>query len=133
MRTAELLRWDWSMIDLAGFAFCTIKRAKTGEVQTLEMPEVLRPFVRVWWERAGKQAGRRPRVPGPPGSEGREGQEGAGDLLRLPHAPQLWRAGVVRLPPVTGGDSKPAPNPADPFYFDTPVSRRVNFHSMRRA
>jgi integrase len=53
MRTAELLRWDWSMIDLAGFAFCKIKRAKTDEVQTLEMPEVLRPFVRVWWEWAG--------------------------------------------------------------------------------
>jgi hypothetical protein len=39
----------------------------------------------------------------------------------------------MRLPPVTGGDSRPALNPADPFYFDTPVSRRVNFHSMRRA
>src|ERR1019366_7396795 len=54
MRGAELIRWDWIMLDLESFLFCTIARAKTGEVQRLEIPEMLRPFLRVWWERAGK-------------------------------------------------------------------------------
>jgi hypothetical protein len=39
----------------------------------------------------------------------------------------------MRHPPVTGPDGKAAPNPADPIYFDTPVSKRVDFHSYRRA
>ena len=54
MRTAELVRWDWGMLDTEAFAACTIARAKTGDVQRLEIPEVLRPFLRGWWERAGK-------------------------------------------------------------------------------
>jgi hypothetical protein len=34
---------------------------------------------------------------------------------------------------VVGKDGKATPNPADPIYFDTLVSRRVDFHSFRRA
>jgi hypothetical protein len=45
----------------------------------------------------------------------------------------LFRAGVVRLPPIVGKDGKPSPNPSDPIYFDTPVSRCCTFHSFRRA
>jgi integrase len=54
MRTAELVRWDWAMLDTVDFAACTIARAKTGDVQRLEVPQVLRAFLRGWWERAGK-------------------------------------------------------------------------------
>jgi hypothetical protein len=32
-----------------------------------------------------------------------------------------------------GKDGRAAPNPGDPIYSDTPVSRRVDFHSFRRA
>jgi hypothetical protein len=49
---------------------------------------------------------------------------------RMPH---LLRAGVVRLPVLPDADGNPQPNPADPIYNDTPVSRRVDFHSFRRA
>jgi integrase len=52
MRTAELTRWDWTMIDRDAFASCDILRAKTGDIQRLEIPEVLRPFLRVWHAKA---------------------------------------------------------------------------------
>ena len=70
MRTAELIRWDWTMLDLVGFVACTIARAKTGEVQPLEIPEMLRPFLRAWWERAGKPA----LAPSSPSARRRVGQ-----------------------------------------------------------
>jgi integrase len=133
-RTAELIRWDWSFIDQSSFERCSIRRAKTGEVQTgVEIPEVLRSFLRAWWERAGKPSAgpvfpvRRGKRVGLQKSE--RGTSFAGRLRR-----DLFRAGVVRLPPVVDPKTKkPAPNPADPIYFDTPVSRHVDFHSFRRA
>lgn len=53
MRTSEVIRWDWSMIDRVHFAACFVLRSKTAEAQALDVPEVLRPWLRFWWERAG--------------------------------------------------------------------------------
>jgi integrase len=131
-RTAELVRWDWTMIDLVNFTSCKILRAKTHDVQELEVPEVLRPFLAAWHARAGRpQAGpvfpvRRGRRVGQQKKE--RGTSFAGRLRR-----DFFRAGVVRLPAVKAADGSPAPNPADPIYFDTRTSRRMNFHSLRRA
>jgi integrase len=144
MRTAELLRWDWSMIDTATFAACTIARAKTGEIQRLEVPEVLRPFLLAWWTRHGKPAS------GPvfPSRRGRtKGQAKKVGATTFAHRLRrdLFRAGVRRLPPVEvevtstpNGKGEPKgtklePNPADPLFFDTRSSRKVDFHSFRRA
>jgi integrase len=132
MRGAELIKWDWTQIDREAFLACTIKRAKTGEVQTLEIPEMLRPFLRVWWERAGKPVAG-PVFPVRRGPRAGKDKKGRGTSFAGRMRRDFWRAGVMRLPPIIGKDGKPAPNPNDPFYFDTPVSRRVNFHSMRRA
>ena len=38
MRTGDLHKWDWAMIDRVRFAQCTIPRAKTGTPQVLEIP-----------------------------------------------------------------------------------------------
>src|SRR6185437_7689954 len=48
--------WDWTMIDRVHFAECTIPRTKTRTPQLLGIPEVLAPFLRAWWERAGSPA-----------------------------------------------------------------------------
>ena len=132
MRTAELVRWDWSMLETDAFTACTIARAKTNDIQHLEIPDVLRPFLRGWWERAGKPAAgpvfpvRRGRRKGQ--SRTGRGVSFAGRLRR-----ELFKAGVVRRPPVADAKGNVTPNPADPIYFDTPVSKRVDFHSFRRA
>ena len=41
-------------VTLASFASCTILRSKTAKPETLDVPEMLRPFLRAWWERAGR-------------------------------------------------------------------------------
>ena len=132
MRTAEIMRWDWSMLDVEGFAVCTIARAKTGDVQTLEVPEVLRPFLRAWWARAGKPVAG-PMFPVRRGRRAGQTRQDRGTSFAYRMRRDFFRAGVVRLPPIVDTDGKATPNPGDPLYFDTPVSRRMNFHSLRRA
>jgi integrase len=57
MRTGELNRWDWSNIDRVDFAVCDIFRSKTRDWQEgIEIPAVLRPWLRAWWEAKGKPA-----------------------------------------------------------------------------
>ena len=51
MRTGDLVKWDWAYINVDTFEVCTIPRAKTERPQVLEIPAVLRPFIRAWWER----------------------------------------------------------------------------------
>jgi hypothetical protein len=56
-RAAECLRWEWSMItDRDTFASCKLPRAKgdEGDAQDFEIPDVLRPFLRAWWEAHGR-------------------------------------------------------------------------------
>jgi hypothetical protein len=112
----------------------------------LDVPDMLRPFLRAWWEREGRP------VAGPvfPVRKGKRAGEKRGPRIsharRLRHA--LARAGVFRLPPVKAPATSPGtrtdlgraaagtklvPNPRDPLYFETPVSLPVDFHSFRRA
>ena len=146
MRTGDLHAWDWTMLDLDAFTFCTIPRSKTAAPEVLDVPEVLRPHLRAWWERAGCP------VAGPvfPVRKGKRAGERRGP--RASHAKalrrDLARASVFRLPPVEVPLRRPgqrtdlgkksegtmlAPNPRDPLYFETPVSLPVDFHSFRRA
>jgi integrase len=146
MRTSDLHAWDWTMLDLDAFTSCTVPRTKTAAPEVLEVPELLRPVLRGWWERAGSPAagavfpvrkGKRA------GERKARANSYAGRLRR-----DLFRAGVVRLAPVevplrrqgqrTDLGKRPegtmlAPNPRDPLYFETPASLPVDFHSFRRA
>jgi integrase len=133
MRTAELVRWDWAMIDTAAFAACTIARAKTGDVQTLEVPEMLRPFLRAWWKRSGApRAG--PVFPVRRGPRVGLAKNGHNTSFAKPLRRELAKAGVFRLPPVVdAATNRASPNASDPIYFDTPISKRADFHSFRRA
>jgi integrase len=54
MRAGDLNAWDWSAIDRVDFAECFVPRSKTSAPQRLAIPDVLAPFLRAWWERAGK-------------------------------------------------------------------------------
>jgi integrase len=132
MRTAEIIRWDWTMLDLDSFAVCKIARAKTDEVQTLEIPEVLRPFLAAWWARAGKPVAG-PVFPVRRGPRAGKDKKSRGTSFAARFRRDFFRAGCVLLPPVKDEDGTPTPNPADALYNDTAVSQRMNFHSLRRA
>ncbi len=147
MRTGDLNRWDWTQIDRVHFAECIVPRAKTGTPQALAIPDVLAPFLRAWWERAGKpesgavfpaRSGKR--------AGGFRAPVGHSYARRLREA--LFRAGVWRMPPIRvpatrpgmrtdlgkrAEGTKPAPNSADPLYFETATTLPVDFHSFRRA
>ena len=96
MRTGDLHAWDWTMLDLAGFASCTIPRSKTAAPEMLDVPEMLRPFLRAWWEsagsppagpvfpiRKGKRAGEHK---GPQASHAKRLRQGTRPRRRLPAA-----------------------------------------------
>ncbi len=146
MRTGDLHRWDWTMIDRARFAECFIPRAKTGRPQALAIPPVLAPFLRAWWERAGKPTGG-PVFPVRAGKRAGEEKKPLNSYAKRLRR-ELFVAGVMRADPIdvpaTGRGvrsdlgrkalgTKLAPNPHDPLYFETAVSLPVDFHSFRRA
>ena len=107
MRTGDLHQWDWAMIDRVHFAECFIPRAKTRKPQALGIPEVLGPFLRAWWERAGKpESG--PVFPVRAGKRAGQAKRPANsyaDRLRR----DLFRAGVYRLPLLPHADSRRLP------------------------
>jgi len=121
MRTAEVNRWDFSMWDLVGYASVKIQRAKakrgrTGKVQTLIVPEPMRPVLRAWHEQHGSP----PAGPVFPVTKGaRKGHQraarGVSYAARLRR--ELWRIGIRD----------------HAIHFDTPTSKRVDWHSFRRA
>jgi len=95
---------------------CTIPRAKTERPQVLEIPAVLQPFIRAWWERQGcSRVGpvfpaRRGKRKG--GFKQARGASFAGRLRR-----GLLKAGITR----------------HELHNDTPTTLRCDFHSFRRA
>ena len=146
MRTGDLRAWDWTMIDIVNFGTCSIPRNKTAAPEVLDVPEVLRPFLRAWWERSGKP------VAGPVFPVRKGKRVGEFRASKASHAKRLRRdlvkAGVFRLPPIQVSATKPgtrtdrgrrvegtrlAPSPADPLYYETATSLPVDFHSFRRA
>ncbi len=147
MRTSDLHAWDWTMLDLEAFASCMIPRSKTAAPETLQVPEMLRPFLRAWWERAGRP-GAGPVFPVRKGDRAGDFKAKRGNSYAERLRRDLFRAGVYRLPPVEGPATRPGtrtdlgrrvegtklvPNPRDPLYFETPTSLPVDFHSFRRA
>lgn len=58
LRTGDLHALDWSAFDVAqgGFEWGWAPRRKTKRPQLLEVPEMLRPILCDWWERAGRPA-----------------------------------------------------------------------------
>jgi integrase len=146
MRAGDLNRWDWTMLDRVDFSECFIPRAKTRTPQALAIPDVLAPFLRAWWERAGKpESG--PVFPSRRGKRAGDFRQASGGFAyRLRR--ELFRAGVYRMPPVEVPATKPgqrtdlgkpvegkklAPNPRDPLYFETATTLPVDWHSFRRA
>jgi integrase len=147
MRTGDLNRWDWTQIERVHFAECIVPRAKTGTPQVLAIPDTLSPFLRAWWERAGKpESG--PVFPARAGKRAGGFRAPAGHSYARRLRQALFCAGIWRMPPVQIPATKPgmrsdlgklaegtklAPNPRDPLYFETATTLPVDFHSFRRA
>jgi len=116
MRTGDLTRWSWAMVDREHFATCSIPRSKKKRPQALAIPPSLRPFLRAWWEQHGSPADGpvfpRRRGPKAGGFRKARGVSFAKQLRR-----DLWKAGVRR----------------NELHHETESTKPVDFHSFRRS
>ena len=145
MRTGDLVTWTWEMIDTADFAACTVPREKTRHKrppQRLAIPDVLRPWLRAWWEAQGTPASG-PVFPRVKGRKRGEARASRGTSFAGPLRCALFAAGVRRHT-CSGKAPKDGRTPdgikpccaafaRDELYNDTPNTRRANFHSLRRS
>ncbi len=120
MRTSELNRWAWTMLEREHFSEVTIRRAKAkrgiaGRVQRLTVPEPMRPILRVWWETQGTPES------GPVFPSRRGPNKGGFKRPRVGYAGRLRKA-LRRM-----GITRPE------IHQDTELTRRADFHSFRRA
>jgi len=116
MRTSEVNRWRWSDLDRVNFACCSIPRGKGAEVQALEIPEMLRPFLASWWIESGRPDDGPvfPVTKGPRKGEHRR-TRGVSFAKRLRR--ELKKAGITR----------------PELFAETGTTLPLDFHSFRRA
>ena len=117
-RAKEVNRWSWEMVDTEAFATCKLARAKGedqehGHVQDFVIPEVLRPFLRAWWEGHGQPVSG-PVFPVARGKRKGEARSRTNYAVRVRRA--FWKAGCRRKE----------------LHKDTDHSRKLNFHSTGR-
>ena len=126
LRTAEVNRWSWDMVvdpDCAVQAYATVKvrRAKAkrghdGKVQTFGVPGPMRPILRAWHELHGCPM-EGPVFPVTKGDRKGEQRSERGTSYANRLRRELLRMGIKR----------------QAIHKDTPTSKRVDFHSFRRA
>lgn len=120
-RTSDLLEAKWERIDTRGWATWMVHRPKTDTWDTHAIPPVTARVLESWWHACG-QPGQGPVFPARRGPRtGETKLRGHTWSKRLRRA--LRAAGVAR----------PGPDGRCVLQHDTTTSRRVDFHSIRRA
>ena len=138
------IRWEAFEVDEGRFPSGWAPRKKSARPQRLEVPAVLRPMLRDWWERAGRPT-EGPVFPvrrGERAGEERKHSSPAKALrrdLRRAFGIDAWReVTIVRSNgrPMTRMDWAPARDLSHrerELLEETEVTRPVDFHSFRRA
>jgi integrase len=114
LRTSDLHAWRWEHIDVSTWRTCQIRRPKTRGMAFLELPDLLRFWLRRWWVEVGSP------TTGPVFSVGR-GERSDEHRAHTGYARQL-RAALIAAG-VTRAE----------LHEDGDFSKRVDFHSFRRA
>lgn len=136
LRTSDLhaLQWDGFDVEHGGFAWGYAPRQKTRRPQLLEVPELLRPILRGWWERHG-QPKRGPVFP--VRRLGRLGDRVGQQRGRVSHA-KAFRHDLQRAFVFGAAHSLPSAPEAGSrrwreLFEETDYTLPVDFHSWRRA
>jgi|GEM_PF-466963 len=140
----KAIRWEAFTIDQGRFPVGRVPREKTERDQLLEVPDMLRPILRDWWERAGRPSHGVlfPVRRGERAGEQRKAGSPAKALRR-----DLARAFGIERPiaiPYTRGNGRPdihhrweAARDMTPrereLLTETEFTKPVDFHSFRRA
>lgn len=114
MRTSDLHAWRWEHVDTNGWKTAKIRRPKVRGLSLLEMPAPLLPWLQLWWRETGSRT-TGPVFPVGRGDRADEARGHTGYARQLRAA--LETAGITRAE----------------LFADGAESRRVDFHSFRRA
>lgn len=119
MRTSDLHAWDWKHVDTHNWIDAHVPRPKTKTKDRLGLPALITPDLQAWWKAAGCPA---KGLVFPKWRTAAGGQRtNTSHAKRLRKA--LWEAGVRRGPTIE----------TCALQTDTEDTRRVDFHSFRRA
>jgi hypothetical protein len=144
LRLGDIRAMRWEALSLPSFEAGWAPRKKTARPQLLEVPEILRPILRDWWERAGRPAAG-PMFPvrlGPRAGEERKHASPADalrrDLRRAFGVEVMDKVQIVRsnrrkdtrVRWVAAREMTPRERE---LFEDTAYTRKVEFHSFRRA
>lgn len=132
VRTGDLNSLDWDAFETEDGRFGSgwAPRAKTESPQLLEVPQVLRPVLRRWWEMQGCPAA------GPvfPVRRGKRAGEAKGKMTyALAFRRDLQAAFTQALERRVKGVPKPGSKRWRELFERTPHTLPVDFHSWRRA
>src|SRR5690606_21550931 len=140
----KAIRWEAFTVDDGRFPTGWVPREKTARPQLLEVPEMLRPILRDWWERAGRPM-EGPVFPVRRGKRAGE-QRGHGSPARSLRRDLARAFGIEELREVPFVRSNGRPdvrrewvrvrdlNPRErELLEETEFTRPVEFHSFRRA
>ncbi len=138
------IRWEAFDIDGGNFPTGWAPRRKTKRPQLLEVPEMLRPILRDWWERAGRPAeglmfpvrkgatAGQERKPSSPAKALRRDLARAMGLQVPVRTPIKRRNGRDDVRVTWAEGRKPNPRERE-LLEETEFTRPVDFHSFRRA
>jgi integrase len=148
LRTGDLHALDWSSLDTGEegrFAIGWAPRKKTGTPQALEIPQMLRPILRDWWERTGKKA-KGPVFPTRRGKHAGKAAKGKGSHahnfrrdLRRAFGIDVLRTKVVKrsngrkLTRYVWEPVRELTEREQQLFEETAYTLPVDFHSWRRA
>jgi integrase len=133
VRTGDLHAMRWEQLDTQGgaFEFGTAPRKKTERPQRLAIPEMLRPFLRDWWHRAGRPSVGLvfPTLRAAGAPRAKRGVSHAAALRRdLQRSFEAARAADPRCTLPARGSAR-----WRELFAATELTKPVDFHSFRRA
>lgn len=146
LRTGDLHALRWEAFDSAEgkFTWGWAPRQKTKRPQLLEVPEMLRPILRDWWERAGRPTAgllfpsRRGKRAGEGKSKVSHAKAFRRDLVRafgieLPETSTVMRSNGRRLTKIIWKPERAFTARERELFLETEYTLPVDFHSWRRA
>jgi integrase len=142
MRTSDLHAWDWAHFDLDSWATALVERPKTdrkGKPRAPvrhEVPDHVLPVIQAWWDACGRPyegpvfpCRRGSKLTGSKAGDRKRSRSYAEDLREW-----LWETGIVRpLPGFAQAKTDEERRKRCALQVDTVRTRRVDFHSFRRA
>jgi integrase len=136
LRTGDLHALRWTHFDVGEFTWGVAPRKKTARPQRIIVPEMLRPILRDWWERQGRQREGLvfPALRGKNAGEGaKQGVSHADAMrrdLRRAFGLDVWNVGEGKWEPTPG---RTMTDRERELLEQTEFTRPVDFHSWRRA